>query len=105
MAREKATRSPQHTGTSRVISGRRATWPTKRSEMTASPVSKTPAHLGKIAAERKRGAEWHQRIDELLARSIAQDENVAPQVAYRVLGLAVERGKITRCQMRGCGEH
>ena len=63
------------------------------------------AQLDEIAAQGKRLAEWPQRVDELLARSIAQDQAVARQVAHRVLGLAVKGGKITRCQMSGSGEH
>lgn len=63
------------------------------------------AQLGEVAAQGKRLAEWPQRIDELLARSIAQHQAVTRQVVQRVLSLAVKRGKITRCQMRGSGEH
>jgi hypothetical protein len=52
---------------------------------------------------RKPGEEWERlserplRIDELLARGIAQNEDIALQVARRLPGLAVKRGKVTGC--------
>ena len=63
-----------------------------------------PAHLRKARARRKRLSERALRIDELLARGIAQNEDVAVQVAHRLPGLAVEGGKIAGCEMRGRGE-